>query len=102
MTDDDGGTDTYSVIIVVNSTIESIENIISNVLDMELQKNTENELISKLNNAISFLNNNQPDQAISQLEEFINKVESQRGKKITEEQADYLFGKAQGIIDSIQ
>ena len=101
VTDDSGGTDTYSLIIIVQSPVEAIENLIDDVLDMELPTSIETALLSKLNNAINFLNSNQPDAAISQLEEFINKVEAQRGKKITEEQADYLVGKAQAIIDSI-
>ena len=43
----------------------------------------------------------QENAAINKLNAFINQVEAQRGKKITDGQADELIAKAQGIIDSI-
>ncbi len=101
VTDNKGGTGTYSVVIVVNTAVEAIENLNDDILDMELPSNIKNDLLSKLNNAINFLNNNKPNQAISQLLEFINIVEAQRGKKITEDQAVYLITVAQWIIDDI-
>ena len=39
--------------------------------------------------------------AINQLNAFVNQVEAQRGKKLTEGQADYLVAEAQTIIDSL-
>lgn len=39
--------------------------------------------------------------AANKLEAFINQVEAQRGKKITDEQADELIADAQRIIDNI-
>ena len=39
--------------------------------------------------------------AIVTLEAFINKVEAQRGKKIPDEVADELIGKAQEIITAL-
>jgi hypothetical protein len=37
--------------------------------------------------------------AVNKLNAFINHVEAQRGKKITEDQADDLISKANNVID---
>jgi len=47
------------------------------------------------------LNKGQENAAINKLNAFINQIEAQRGKKITDEEADTLIAEAQRIIDSI-
>jgi hypothetical protein len=39
--------------------------------------------------------------AINALQAFINKVEAQRGKKISEADADALIAKAQAIVEEL-
>jgi len=59
-------------------------------------------LIAKLDTALSKLEDDNPANdgaAINNLEAFINQVEAQAGKAITEEEATDLIAKAQQIID---
>ena len=57
--------------------------------------------INKLDAAIKSLEKGQKNAAINQINPFINEVNAQRGKKLTDEQADCLVGKAKYIIDVI-
>jgi hypothetical protein len=85
----------------VNSTADASEDIIDDIIDMELPEGTENSLVSKLENAIEKLKDGDNKTAAKKLESFINQVEAQRGKKLTDEEADALIEAAQEIIDSI-
>ncbi len=60
--------------------------------------NAENGLLAKLNNIQQKIMNGQLDSAINDLQSFINEVEAQRGKKITNAAADTLIAQAQAII----
>jgi len=83
------------------SLIQQTQNLISDVEDLELPDGLEKSLISKLDGAISALEKGQDNAAINKLNAFINEVDAQRGKKITEEQADDLIAEAQRIINRI-
>jgi hypothetical protein len=87
--------------VFVNSPSEATQDLISDVEGLDLPEGTENSLTSKLEAAINSLDKGRENAAINQLSAFINQVEAQRGKKITDEQADELIAAAQGIIDSI-
>jgi PKD repeat protein len=97
--DDDGDIGTASLEIVVKSPAEATEDLIDDIEEMDLPPDFENSLIQKLNNAIQSFENGQPNAAMHKLNAFINQVEAQRGKKITNEQADLLVNNAQQIID---
>ena len=104
VTDDDGdpGFDTAEVYVQTPS--EAIEDVIDTIEEFDLGGGIENGLIAKLDAALSKLNDgneNNDGAAINNLEAFINQVEAQRGKKLTEEQADVLVAAAQAIIDSL-
>ncbi|MCK5560220.1 MAG: hypothetical protein KAJ51_06485, partial [Thermoplasmata archaeon] len=60
-----------------------------------------NSLISKLENAQKSLDKGQDNAAVNQLNAFINEVEAQRGKKLTDAQADELIAAAQSIMGNI-
>ena len=69
-----------------------------------LQEGIENSLDSKLEsvlNALDDINANNDISGVNSLEAFINAVEAQRGKKITDDQADKLTADAQAIIDEL-
>jgi len=83
------------------SLIQQTQNLISDVEDLELPDGLEKSFISKLDGAISALEKGQDNAAINKLNAFINQVKAQRGKKITEEQADELMATAQWIIENI-
>lgn len=101
VTDDDGATDTDILIITVQIPAEATQDLISDVEDINLPGGIENSLVSVLEVAIISLDNGQENAAVNQFNALINLVEAQRGKKITEEQADELIAKAQRIIDNI-
>jgi hypothetical protein len=58
-------------------------------------------LTSKLNNALDDLARGQDKGAVGKLNAFINSVEAQRGKKISEADADALIQTVQEIINAI-
>lgn len=71
---------------------------------MNLHQGIENSLDAKLDAAVQALddiNQNNDVAAINTLGAFINAVEAQRGKKITEADADALIAAAQEIIAAL-
>jgi len=71
------------------------------VEDMDLPRGIENSLLANLDNALEKLEDSNPNNdgaAINNLEAFINKIEAQAGKKLTEEQAGELVIYAAWII----
>jgi hypothetical protein len=69
------------------------------VTSMNLQGGIENSLLSRLGNAASSTQKGNANAAVNALEAFISKVETQRDKAITDEQANSLIEEAQSIID---
>ena len=80
-----------------NGLAQIIETLPEDVLSDEV----ENSIASKVENAIKSVDKDANEAAIGQLEAFINQVEAQRGKKISEDAADLLVAYAQNIIASI-
>lgn len=79
-----------------------VEQVIAQVESLDLEQGIENSLNSKLESALKVLddfNDNNDVAAINSLESFINAVEAQRGKKISEEDADALIEAALDIIE---
>jgi len=75
--------------------------LIRTIWTWNLSKGTEKCLIQKLEDAFHLLNQGNENGAIRKLMDFMTQVETLRGKKLTEEQADYLIAEAQGIINLI-
>jgi hypothetical protein len=80
----------------------STQQLIETIKIWNLPKGTENSLTSKLQNAIQSLDNGQQNAAINKLNAFINEVQAQRNKKLTNEQANTLISEAQRIINTTQ
>ncbi len=85
----------------VQSPEDRIQRLIEKIETWNLPKGIENSLTSKLEDALHLLDIGNENGAIHNLMEFINKAEALRGKKLSEEQADYLISEAQKIIDLI-
>ena len=98
VTDNGGASDTESTSIMVQTPAEATADLITLVESFELHQGTENALTSKLENAIDALEKGNEDSASGKLNAFINQVEAQRGKKLTNEQADTLIALAQVIL----
>jgi hypothetical protein len=82
--------------------IQLLEELALTVLEMNLQGGISNSLGAKLDaalNALRDVNENNDVVAANVLGAFINAVEAQRGKKITNGQADTLIAEAEYIID---
>jgi len=96
---------THIISIVINpSPSKLVEKLIADVKQMNLQQGIDNSLDAKLEatlGALEALNAEQRSDAVNKLNAFINEVEAQRGKKLTDEQADYLAVDAQKIVDLI-
>jgi hypothetical protein len=102
--DKDGGFTEYTVVITVLAPDEAIVDLVDTVKGLNLQQGIENGLDAKLDaalQALDDLNANNDIAAINSLQAFINAVETQRGKQLTDEQANMLISVAQRIIDSI-
>ena len=82
--------------------MEAVESLIDLVRSFDLDHGFENSLISKLENVIKSLEKGKDRTAINQLAAFINQINAQCGKKLTEEQADQLVEMASRIIETIQ
>lgn len=101
VTDEGGATDIITVSIVVTNPSEEVTNLIEDIESMDLHHGLENSLTQKLMNVLQSLGKWWVNDAINQLNAFINQVEAQRGNKLTEVQADYLVTAAQAIIGSL-
>ncbi len=78
-----------------------LDDLALDIIDLELQ-GLGNSLLAKLDTALQKLaddNDKNDVAAINSLQAFINAVEAQSGKKISQEDADTLIAAAQQIID---
>jgi len=94
--------DRYPLMEPWSSIPTMIKSLIRTVVFWNLPKGTENGLTSKLDDVIQLLNKGNENGAIHKLVNLIDQVEALRGKKLTNEQADYLITEAQRIIDLIR
>jgi hypothetical protein len=81
-----------------------VEDLIDLVTSYNLQQGIDNSLDAKLasaSDALEDVNANNDAAAVNKLEAFIGEVEAQRGKRITDEQADALGADAQAIIAAL-
>lgn len=91
--------DDYVVSRVTTSGV--LTDLRDDVENSDLSLGIRNSLIAKLKNTLKSLEKGNNGTAINQLNAFINEVEAQRGKAITNEKADELIAKAELIIDII-
>jgi hypothetical protein len=98
VTDDYGATDTDTISVTVLTPEQAVQSLIGDLEALNLADGIETSFISKLDNSIKSIINDRPA-ASGQISAFINEVEAQRGKELTEEQADYLIGFAQRLVE---
>jgi hypothetical protein len=99
--DDDDLTDSDTLTVNVLTPTQGAEDLSTVVEDAQLTQDIEDGLLDKLNAAIKALDKGKDKTAKNILSAFINQVNSQRGKTLTDAQADALIAKAQDILDSI-
>jgi len=89
-------------ITIIPSPSKLVEKLIEEIETLNLPKGTICSLAKKLEEAHRLLEKGNENGAMHKLMDFINQVEALRGKKLTNEQADYLTSEAQRIIDLIK
>ncbi|MBI1741614.1 DUF11 domain-containing protein [Candidatus Acetothermia bacterium] len=102
VTDPNTDNNTTTVGTTVITLQEAIQRLISKVNSLGLSAGLKNSLLSKLNAALKSVDKGNKAAAINQMKAFINEVEAQKGKAITEEQAAELIAGAQQIISNLQ
>jgi hypothetical protein len=91
----------YPVVSKVTTSEVLMDLIRADVENSDLSFGIKNSLVTKLKKALEFFEKGDNSTAIDQLNAFINKVEAQRGKAITTEQADVLIAQAEVVINII-
>jgi hypothetical protein len=92
------------VVINVKTADEAIQDLIDTTKEFNLQIGIESGLDAKLDAVLQALQDVSEENdvaAINSLEAFINMIEAQRGKELTETQADQLIRAAQAVIESL-
>jgi hypothetical protein len=79
----------------------AVQYLFEDIQEEGLPEGSENSLLAKLNAALESLDNGDDQEAMNILNAFINAVEAQRGKKLTDAQATALIAAAQEILDTI-
>jgi len=95
-------TDTVTITVLKLTPEQLTQRLIQTIQTSNLPKGTEISLTSKLEDALHLLDIGNENGAMRKLMGFISQVEALRGKKLTDEQANYLVYQAQKIIDRIQ
>jgi len=83
---------------------EVVADIVEQVVDFDVNGRIEGSLIAKLQTARRALDNDRKNSrtiAVNSLDAFINAVEAQRSKKISEAEADVIIVLAQEIIAAL-
>ena len=91
-----------TVVVTAQSPAQATNGLIDTIKALNLPKKTENPLISTLESAAAAFDRGNDKAGANKLKAFLNKVEAQRGKKISETDADLLVASAQRIIDAAQ
>jgi len=81
---------------------ELTEDMIAAIKSWDLPRQTKSSLIDSLTAAVAALEQDNEQAAIKKLTSFIHLCETQRGKKLTAEQADYLIEGADRLIAAIK
>jgi chitodextrinase len=87
-----------------DSPVELLDILADDIIDLDLRRGIENSLLAKIDAAIAKLEDDNPKNdraAVRKLRAFINEVKAQKGKKISEEDADDLIEAIQQIIDML-
>nr|MBC8281027.1 PKD domain-containing protein [Chloroflexota bacterium] len=101
ITDDDTGIGCDSLTLEVISATEATARFAGFLASLDLPEGTKNSLLAKLNGAMESFEQGDDKEGINRLAAFINAVEAQTGKKISEEDAEVLLSSAQQIIDGV-
>jgi hypothetical protein len=91
----------FSITGLTNTMPSSIEMLMAMVDSIDMHEGLRQSLLAKLNAALAALERERVKTARNILGAFINEVEAQSGKKLTEEQAEVLMEVALAILGSL-
>lgn len=95
--------DVYSAIgVVVAKPEDALDDLIEDVTEIQLPTGLETSLTGSLEHALTKVESGDGPAAMGMLHAFINKARAQRGKKLSEEEADQLISAAETILESLQ
>jgi len=94
-------TDTVTISVPALTSEELTQILAETVEASAISKGTKKGLISKLEDVLHLLEIGKEGGAARKLMDFISQVEALRGKKLTDEQADFLVYQAQKAINRI-
>jgi len=90
------------VVTYVHACIKRIDNLIETIETWSLPKGTENNFKSKLEEAQHLFDMGNENGAIHKLMDLMKQAEALQGKKLTNDQTNYLISELQRIIDLIK
>jgi len=102
LSDDDGGTSTASMTVVVKNPSASTDAIKEIILGLKIPKGLKNNLLSMLENVPHLLKHHKVHAAVHQLRAFIHFVEAQSGRHLPRDQAKVLIQTARSMIDVLR
>ena len=95
----ESGSDSFNVTVLVSSI--TFDGFVAKLDSMGLQKGIETSLSSKINAAAKSFERGNTNTALNQLDAFINEVEAQDSKKLSEENAALLLECANLLINNL-
>ncbi len=87
--------------VTIETPAQATQDLINVINQMNLPHNLTQKLDTKLKEVVNYLNSDNNKLAIKQLNTFINEINAQTDKKITQDQTKQLITAAQNIINSI-
>lgn len=102
VTDDDEGAGSATAVVQVLGTAAAASQLADLLDELDIPNGTRNSLGSKLDAATKSFNKGKVGTGVNQMNAFINAVEAQNGKKLTEADAAALISLAQKIIQGAQ
>jgi len=98
VTDNEGAKGTDTTTVTVKSPSQATQDVITQITSMNLPKEIESSLTSKLDNVVKSLDKGNVNAAKNQLEATINEITAQKGKKIPGDQATTIIAMLQKSI----
>ncbi len=80
---------------------DAYDELLADIAALDIAKGLKNALSSKVKNSKKYFQQGNTVEAINLLNSFINQVNAQRGKELTNAQADALIAQAQALIEAI-
>jgi len=100
VTDDDGASDEDEAVVTVITPADGLADAYGYIQGLELVAGIEQAISGPLAGAMATLDSDVPA-TVNQIEAAISETEAQRGKKLTDEQADAIVAMLEALIASI-